>query len=160
MDTDRLNRWLTLGANLGVVVGLILLIVEINQNSDLTRIQIEQSRSETYVNWRRQVATSDTVASVMAKIESMEGSPMERLEQLSPKERVQVRSIVEARFYDYENLFAQYQQGFVSEEYWQGRAVGPIRDWAPIWKEIWPPDGLEARPGFKDEVERILVQPE
>ncbi len=30
MDSDRVNRWLTLGANIGVLIGIILLIVELN----------------------------------------------------------------------------------------------------------------------------------
>jgi hypothetical protein len=37
MDSDRLNRWLTLIANFGVVVGLILLVVEIRQNTDFIK---------------------------------------------------------------------------------------------------------------------------
>lgn len=32
MDSDRVNRWLTLGANLGVFAGLILVAYEINQS--------------------------------------------------------------------------------------------------------------------------------
>jgi hypothetical protein len=40
MDSDRINRWLTLGANVGVLVGIILLVLELNQNSVLMRAQI------------------------------------------------------------------------------------------------------------------------
>ena len=32
MDTDRLNRWLTLGANIGIIVGIVFLAIEVNQN--------------------------------------------------------------------------------------------------------------------------------
>ena len=156
MDTDRLNRWLTLGANVGVLCGLILLVFEINQNSELTRVQIEQSRSESYVDWRRQVALNENVASLFAKLGDMEGTPAQRLAQLTPTERVQAMAIIEARFYDYENLYSQYQQGFVSDDYWQERAVGPIREWAPRWKAIAPPDGPDGRRAFKDEVDRIM----
>ena len=44
MDTDKMNRWLTLGANVGVLIGLILLLFEIRQNSDLMRSQIATPR--------------------------------------------------------------------------------------------------------------------
>jgi hypothetical protein len=37
MAVDRINQWLTLGANIGVVIGLILLLIELDQNSDLLR---------------------------------------------------------------------------------------------------------------------------
>ena len=33
MDTDRLNRWLTLGANIGVLIGIVLLVIEVRQNN-------------------------------------------------------------------------------------------------------------------------------
>lgn len=39
MDSDRLSRWLTLGANIGVLIGLLLVVFEIRQNSDLMRLQ-------------------------------------------------------------------------------------------------------------------------
>lgn len=39
MESDRLNRWLTLGANFGVLVGIILLIAELNQNREIMRSQ-------------------------------------------------------------------------------------------------------------------------
>jgi hypothetical protein len=45
MDANRLNGWLALAGNLAVLVGLILLVVEIRQNSDLTRAQISMDRS-------------------------------------------------------------------------------------------------------------------
>jgi len=40
MDMDRLNRWITLGANTGILIGLILVGYEIRQNSALVRAQI------------------------------------------------------------------------------------------------------------------------
>ena len=42
---ERLSRWLTLGANLGVLVGLVILIVEVHQNASLTRLSIEISKN-------------------------------------------------------------------------------------------------------------------
>jgi len=47
MDTDKFNRWLTLTANLGILIGLVLLIVEIQQNTDLMRAQIAMDRTTT-----------------------------------------------------------------------------------------------------------------
>ena len=52
MDADNLNKWLTLVANIGVVIGLVLLIYEIRQNSELVRAQIHQARSDSKV-WIR-----------------------------------------------------------------------------------------------------------
>ena len=45
LESDRLNRWLTLGAHVGVLVGIFLLIAELNQNSTLMRAQIFNDRA-------------------------------------------------------------------------------------------------------------------
>jgi hypothetical protein len=45
LKADAINRWLTLGANLGVLVGIFLLIAELNQNSTLMRAQIFNDRA-------------------------------------------------------------------------------------------------------------------
>lgn len=44
---ERTNRWLAIGANLGVVFGLIILIVEVRQNAVISRTAMElQANSE------------------------------------------------------------------------------------------------------------------
>ena len=45
MDTNKLNGWLSLAGNMAILVGLILLVIEIRQNSDLMRAQISMERS-------------------------------------------------------------------------------------------------------------------
>ncbi len=42
----RLHGWLALLANLGVVIGLVVLIVEIHQNAELTRLEIDTGKNE------------------------------------------------------------------------------------------------------------------
>lgn len=39
MDAKNVNKWLTLGANIGILIGLVLVTIEIRQNSDLLRLQ-------------------------------------------------------------------------------------------------------------------------
>jgi len=39
VDSDRLNRWLTLGANIGVLIGIIFLAVELRQNNENLAVQ-------------------------------------------------------------------------------------------------------------------------
>jgi len=40
MNMDRLNSWIALGANVAILIGLILVVYEIRQNSALVRAQI------------------------------------------------------------------------------------------------------------------------
>lgn len=41
MEPDRLNRWLTLAANLGVIVGIVFLIIELQQTNRIARYEAE-----------------------------------------------------------------------------------------------------------------------
>jgi len=40
LDTDRINKWLTLLANVGVLVGIIFLAVEVRHASDMAQAQM------------------------------------------------------------------------------------------------------------------------
>ena len=157
MNDDKLNRWLTLGANFGVLVGIFLLIFEIRQNSNLMRVQVEQARSDSYIDWQRDIAITEGFASIISKFDRSAGSYSENFLRLTPVEQARVRAALNARFYDLENLHSQYVEGFVSEDYWQQRLVPGIRESAPRWKALFPPDGPSGRREFKDEVERILM---
>ena len=157
MQSNKLDRWLTIGTNFSVLIGIILLIVEIDQNNDLVRIQIEQARSDTYVAWQREVASGDHVAPLFAKLKVQDGGLFGNLDltQLDPVEMERIRGVASARFYDYETLYAQYRRGFVSEEYWEERIVPAIRNWAPVWAKLFRTDELSMRQDFKDEIVRI-----
>ncbi len=50
MDADQLSRWLTLGANIGVIAGIVFLGLELRQNADLMRAQSRAEMSRDTVN--------------------------------------------------------------------------------------------------------------
>ena len=45
MNTDTVNRWLTLGANIGVVIGIIFLAFELQQNNELLQSQAQETQA-------------------------------------------------------------------------------------------------------------------
>ena len=49
MDTDRVNRWMSRGASIGVLAGIILLAYEINQATLTTRAEIVNSYQDRWV---------------------------------------------------------------------------------------------------------------
>lgn len=160
MNSSKLDQWLTIGTNLSVLIGIVLLIVEIDQNNELVRIQIEQARSDTYVAWQREVASGDHVAPLFAKLGAQDRKFFSNPDfgRLEPVEMARFRAIAVARFYDYETLYAQYERGFVSEKYWNERIVPAVRDWAPVWAKLFGVDQLSARRGFIDEIKRISAE--
>jgi hypothetical protein len=44
--TDRLHRWLALGANIGILIGLVLVIVQIRQSTQLARATYRSQGSD------------------------------------------------------------------------------------------------------------------
>jgi hypothetical protein len=67
MNADSVNKWLTLSANIGVVIGLVLLIVEIGQNTEMMRAQINQSRTDTAMFDLQGVFNSDYIPALLVK---------------------------------------------------------------------------------------------
>ncbi len=56
---DRSSRWLTLGANIGVVLGLIVLVVEIRQNAAMTRLSAEGEMNRLMSNVEMHLGVAD-----------------------------------------------------------------------------------------------------
>ena len=107
MDKDRLNRWLTLGANLGVLVGIILLILELDQNREMMRAQTRHEISVQIVDLLSQVGTDIQLASLLRRADSGED--------LTPDEHVQYEHRTAAMFRYFENVHYQYRLGLYDE---------------------------------------------
>jgi hypothetical protein len=157
MNLDHLNRWIALGANVGVVVGLALLIVEIRQNSELVRAQIHQSRSDNYVSERQAVADSEFILPVTVKLMAA-GDYLDpaNLDVLDATERERFRRYLQSRHADYDNLFYQYRLGYLDESFYQSRVAESIKRLLPMWEELGLLD--YGTPEFRQEIERIAAE--
>jgi len=83
MNADSINKWLTLGANLGVLMGITLVAYEINQATVTTRAEMISSYQDRWVtidlSWQ-----SEDLASAWAKaIESPEDLTLTEMIQLN-----------------------------------------------------------------------------
>ena len=107
MNADNVNKWLTLSANFGVVIGLILLIVEIGQNTEMMRAQINQSRTDTAISEQQAFFNSDYVPAIVMKRNNGE--------QLSEEEMNRFRSHFRSGMRNQDNNLWQYNQGFLGE---------------------------------------------
>ena len=103
MDSERLTRWLTLGANLAVLVGILLLVVELNQNRDMMRAQIRHELASGIVDLLQVAASNEQLADVMFRAHSGE--------ELTPTELFQFQLRTNALFRYWENVHYQYREG-------------------------------------------------
>jgi len=105
--TDKLNKWLTLTANIGVVVGLVLLLIELRQNTEMMRAQITHSRSETAQSENQAVFNSDHIPAVISKVRA--GA------ELSAEEMIRYEFYFRAVNRNQDNVLWQYREGFLGE---------------------------------------------
>ena len=126
MNSDRLNRWLTLGANLGVLVGIILILAELNQNSDLMRAQMTQARGDNVIETYRELMHSDYWAEIRAKRRAA-ASVQEWVDSLTPTEyeRAWYRQLVD--FHDLRTQFFQHQAGYLDQRIWENSSKEQAR---------------------------------
>jgi len=67
MNFDRLNKWLALFANLGVVAGIVFLAMEIRSNTESNRISIQSAFSTNWVNINGGIAQNPELAALIEK---------------------------------------------------------------------------------------------
>ena len=107
MSSDRLNRWLTLGGNAAVVIGLLLLVYELNQTRELTRAQMRSEISDGIYDLLAMTANNPQLADLMVRADA--GEP------LTAAEEFQFNSRTRAMFRYFENVHYQYRVGLYDE---------------------------------------------
>jgi len=141
-------------ANLAVLVGLILLIVELNQNSELLRAQIHQARSDSYESFMVDAADSEFFLPAYEKFVAA-GRNAAALDALSPIERARISRYLQGRIGGYDNLYYQYRNGYLEEEFYESRVVESIKINLPAFLELGLINDSLVTPSFRTEIERI-----
>ena len=119
MKGEKLNSWLSLGATVGVVIGLVLLVIEIQQNTNMMQAQINQSRTETAVSEQQAVFNSEFMPLILVKVVSGE--------QLSAEEMQRYEAYFRSFNRNIDNQLWQYSRGFLGNNI--PRSIrGAVRD--------------------------------
>jgi hypothetical protein len=147
----------------GVIVTLAYLAVQIRQNTRamedgkrLALAQTYQMRADALQSMLVQAANSDHVGPILVKLTS-HGYPEDigALDQLSADERGRFRQWQIAQQTHWDNLFYQYQQGFLDKEYYEDAFRARVKRLAPTWQAL----GLiSGRSSFVRELENMLAE--
>ena len=132
MDTDRLNRWLSVGANIGVVIGIAVLILEINQNTEMMRAQMTQARAENLIDRYRDEIHSDYWAEILAK-RRVAKTIDEWVSSLEPVEYERVWTFQLFQWHYLQAQYSQYQSDYLDEEVWTGSTQADARRFMQTW---------------------------
>jgi len=107
VESHWLTRWLTLGANVAVLIGIVLLIVELDQNRDMMRAQTRHELAMGIVDLLQTPASNEQLADLMYRAQ-MGGK-------LTPTELFQFQMRTNALFRYWEDVHYQYREGLYDD---------------------------------------------
>jgi len=127
LNSEKLNRWLTLLANFGVVIGLALLIYELRESQNLAETESAVQRLDQMQLARVELATSEDLASIRVKalsegVESLTSVEIYKLQQWESSVRLRMQShyIQYARGYlDHDTANKILRDAATSLRYWE-----------------------------------------
>ncbi len=149
-----------LGA-VGVIITLAYLAVQIkqntrsmNENKRLALAQTYQMRADALQGMLVQAACSESLGPLIVKLATL-GYPTDltSLNRITEGERGIFKQWQIAQQTHWDNMFYQYQQGFIDPEYYENEFRVRVRRLAPVWQEMGL---LGGRPSFRSEIESIL----
>ena len=106
MDIDRLNQWLNLTASVGVMIGLIFLVIEINQSNRIASYSAEHSRRNQFIELNTvRIENSE----VHAKLQAGQTD-------LSASEQTQALMMARQMINTWKDAEAAYDHGLLSDE--------------------------------------------
>jgi len=149
-----------LGA-IGVIVTLIYLAVQIRQNTEsmnenrkLALAQTYQMRADALQGMLVQAACSPNLGPLIVKLTSL-GYPtdLSSLRKISPQELGIFKQWQIAQQTHWDNMFYQYQQGYIDPEYYENEFRVRVQRLAPVWRALGI---LGGRPSFRREIEAIV----
>lgn len=150
MKDDRLAGWLTLGANVAVLIGIVLIVVELDQNRDSMRAQTRNELAAQISELLSMIASDGELASIRRRADAGE--------ELTPDEsyRYEVLTIATLRYW--ENVHYQYRQGLYDSIEFEGhlRAIGSYVRYSAHFPSYWCQIKDRYSPEFADEMDILL----
>ena len=133
MNSDNLNKWLTLTANLAVVAGIAFLALELRQNNELLEAEIRAIRHG--------VRTTDYLLPLQhpqfgaALIKKRNG------EELTEYETLILNRAMASTLYNYQYVFTEYSLGRVPKssiplKEWQAELDGKLSPETGYWPDL------------------------
>ena len=113
MNSTKLNDWMQVVGIFAVVASLIFVGLQMRQTQKISLSQAYQSRTAAAAEWNTAMAANPNALSALRK--SASGAS----DDITTEEYDALHRSLIGVIYLYDNAHFQYQQGFVSEEFWQ-----------------------------------------
>ena len=129
MKKDELNDWLSLAANLGVILGLVFLGIQISQSNRVTIAATYQARISEIETSFQNSALSEYMPIIYDKIDH------DGVSSLTSIEFRRIRDWETARIYRMQGQHYQYQQGYLEDNSFTD-LITSARTLLPFWTSL------------------------
>ena len=129
MNSEKLNSWLAVLANFGVVVGLVLLTYELREAQHFAETEAQVRRLDQMQEAQRELAMSESLANIRVRaqsggIDTLSADELYRLQRWEYSVRLRMNS-----------QYIQYVRGYLDEDT-ANRIVQSAVDGLPYWEEL------------------------
>jgi len=138
-------------ANVGVVIGLIFLGLELRQTQSAMQAQAYQTRALDAIAWNFEIAKDENLRRVQSALDSGNVD----FGAVDKDDRQIAMYLLDLIKTDVDNEHYQYQQGYLDPAFYEGMTIPMIKLYGPQWREL----GIgEGRAEFRREVDQILAR--
>ena len=153
MKLSELNDWLSLAANIGVLIGLIALVIELDQSTRVAEVTAYETRITGREQSRREQAISDEMSRIMFTVQN------EGIGALSEFDLFRYTTWASAIMLRQQSQYYQYQQGFLDRSVIDSTINSIVSTSYERWKEIGVLDLIEI-PEFRADIEMRVAERE
>jgi hypothetical protein len=147
---ERLNQWLALIGNIGVIVGIFFLAYEIQANTNAVRSATYQAYNESTFSW---ADTNLEYSSELAKIYQVKD-----LSELTAEQRQVWIGFIFKTFTNMEANYLQHRAGAMDDDVFDAKMQGSVISMMcnPLWSHTWQRNSDFDPMGLTPEFRRYL----
>ena len=119
MDTGKLNRWISLGANIGVLLGIVFLAIELRQNNELLAAEARFNRLSVILESATVIVENGDLAEIFWKVEAGQS--------LTPVEQVRIDYFLRRVFSVMQWTYFELSESNYPMERWRAIVGQPIQ---------------------------------
>ena len=135
MKIERINNWLTLLGNAGIIISIIFLAFQISEANRVSSAQAYQSRAQMGAEITWTMSDSDHIGPIMQKVYGGSFPDIDAVDKLNPDEQFRLLMFERAAITLYENNLYQCKQGFLESEFCDAVRTVVVRR-IPYWNRV------------------------
>ena len=113
MNSEKINNWLTLGANIGVLAGIVFLAYELQQNTVATQLEVASNFQNSFTEIEMLIAGYPEFTDLLMK--GREGGDF------SPTDQLRLGAFYTNVLRQWQFVHFQYLADTLDEEIWRGQ---------------------------------------